>query len=292
MNFDFAFVNLHANGSRTFIGELRDAFDGGAQFFALQNHGVRMILRQHALEIREIAGQLAAQQQALADCEEQVVIVAGELTWPSSIDRPGQFQNLAHGLASAAAPGTEPLSPASALASPPWPAGDHRSQPSTSPCLFKSSSAPFSVKRDSSRRDGENASCEIICESRSSGICASTSGISGSSGKLSRDIPAMRVRDRPQTKLAHWFSCQLHLDVGIRQQTHVIQAGAWPEWFRRPLFLRARGRRSECPIPDQSPSARSDLRLPPLKYWKEWGWWFSSPQRPASVPIPEPDRTC
>ena len=39
------------------------------------------------------------------------------------------------------------------------------------------------------------------------GICASIAGICGSSGKLSRDMPAIFVRDRPQTRLAHWFSC-------------------------------------------------------------------------------------
>ena len=35
------------------------------------------------------------------------------------------------------------------------------------------------------------------------------SGNGGSSGKLSRDIPAIRVRERPQTRLAHWFSMNL-----------------------------------------------------------------------------------
>ena len=38
------------------------------------------------------------------------------------------------------------------------------------------------------------------------GISASSSGICGSSGKLSRDIPAIRVRERPHTRFAHWLS--------------------------------------------------------------------------------------
>ena len=35
---------------------------------------------------------------------------------------------------------------------------------------------------------------------------ATTAGISGSSGKLSRDIPAIRVFERPHRRLAQWFS--------------------------------------------------------------------------------------
>ena len=38
------------------------------------------------------------------------------------------------------------------------------------------------------------------------GISAIGSGICGNSGKLSRDMPAMRVRERPQVMLAQWFS--------------------------------------------------------------------------------------
>ena len=51
-------------------------------------HRMRMILRQHPLEIRKVAGQLAAQQQPLANLEEQVIFVAGELNLLAGIDQP------------------------------------------------------------------------------------------------------------------------------------------------------------------------------------------------------------
>ena len=64
-----------------------------------------------------------------------------------------------------------------------------------------SSSAPFNVKRDSSM-EMANAVRAIIEASVFTGISAIGSGICGSSGKLSRDMPAMRVRERPHVMLA------------------------------------------------------------------------------------------
>jgi hypothetical protein len=43
---------------------------------------------------------------------------------------------------------------------------------------------------------------EIIAASKLTGILVIGAGISGSSGKLSRDMPAIRVRERPQTNVA------------------------------------------------------------------------------------------
>ena len=57
------------------------------------------------------------------------------------------------------------------------------------------------VKRDSSL-DIEKIVFEIMEASTPMGISASTSGIFGSSGKLSRDMPAMRVLERPHVRLA------------------------------------------------------------------------------------------
>ena len=47
---------------------------------------------------------------------------------------------------------------------------------------------------------GDEVSRAIIAASCFTGICAAVSGMGGNSGKLSRLIPAMRVRDRPQLK--------------------------------------------------------------------------------------------
>ena len=49
----------------------------------------------------------------------------------------------------------------------------------------------------------EKIVCPIIPAITDAGRSAIFSDISGSSGKLSRDIPAMRVRERPQVMLAH-----------------------------------------------------------------------------------------
>jgi hypothetical protein len=67
--------------------------------------------------------------------------------------------------------------------------------------VFSNSKAPFNVNRDSSS-EMANAVREIMDASSFTGISAIVSGICGSYGKLSRDIPAMRVRERPHTRLA------------------------------------------------------------------------------------------
>ncbi len=61
------------------------------------------------------------------------------------------------------------------------------------------------MKRDSSI---EIANCvrAIIASSVFTGISAIAAGICGNSGKLSRDMPAMRVRERPLVMFAQWFS--------------------------------------------------------------------------------------
>ena len=65
--------------------------------------------------------------------------------------------------------------------------------------------APFRVKRDSSAEMANDVR-PIMEASNLIGTCATASGIPGSSGKLSRDMPAMRVRERPLVMEAHWFS--------------------------------------------------------------------------------------
>jgi hypothetical protein len=69
------------------------------------------------------------------------------------------------------------------------------------PPLRSTISAPFKVTRDSSL-DMEKMVFAIIDASTPIGIPARTSGIFGSSGKLSRDMPAMRVLERPHVRLA------------------------------------------------------------------------------------------
>ena len=54
-----------------------------------------------------------------------------------------------------------------------------------------------------------NAVREIIEANKPTEISEIGSGICGNSGKLSRDIPAILVRDRPQVILAQWFSKNL-----------------------------------------------------------------------------------
>ncbi len=60
----FAGRELHPNRARPLIGELRHALDGALDLVLRKLGDVRVVLRQHALVIREIAGQLARDQQA------------------------------------------------------------------------------------------------------------------------------------------------------------------------------------------------------------------------------------
>src|SRR5207237_1873825 len=73
------------------------------------------------------------------------------------------------------------------------------------PSAPKSSNAPFKVKRDSSIEIAKDVR-EIMDARRATGISEIGSGMGGSSGKLSRDIPAILVRDLPHVMLAQWFS--------------------------------------------------------------------------------------
>ena len=85
------------------------------------------------------------------------------------------------------------------------PDGDRRSPPS--PGRFRSeSTTPIQSEARLLGGNRENRALDHLRQ-HASGILARTSGICGSSGKLSRDMPAIRVRERPQTRLAHWFSC-------------------------------------------------------------------------------------
>src|SRR5579872_1727328 len=99
MNVQFAFLYPELNGAGAFIGELGDAFDRFPQFLAVERHRMRMILGQYPLEVREVPGKLSAQQQAIAELEEQMVLVAGKLNHRVRVGFSAQLQNLAHGLA-------------------------------------------------------------------------------------------------------------------------------------------------------------------------------------------------
>ncbi len=202
------FAGLHAqpDSARTFVGELRHTLDGLAQLFAIQSHRVRLVLRQHPFEIGKVAGQLPAEQQTLAKLEEQVILVAGKLQLCIRRPIPDPASESLPSPCAAAAPGRSRSHRATPPAFPPSPGDVRRSPPWPARCSSACSSAPFSVKRDSSIEIAKIVFA-IIDASAPTGISAITSGISGSSGKLSRDIPAMRVRDRPHTRLAHWFSC-------------------------------------------------------------------------------------
>ena len=68
------------------------------------------------------------------------------------------------------------------------------------PELFKNSSAPLRVNRDSSDEMAKMV-LPIIDARVPMGISARTGGISGNSGKLSREMPAILVRERPHCKL-------------------------------------------------------------------------------------------
>src|SRR5258708_29452322 len=84
---------------RALIGELRDALDSTAQLITVYLNGVRMVLRKDTLKIRKVAGQLTAEQQPVADTEEQVIVIAGELNLGIFGALLRKLQNLSHSLA-------------------------------------------------------------------------------------------------------------------------------------------------------------------------------------------------
>src|SRR5438270_11158608 len=66
VDLDLTRAELNADRARAFVGELGYALDRRAEFIALKGYRIRLILRQHALEIGEVARELAGQQHAIA----------------------------------------------------------------------------------------------------------------------------------------------------------------------------------------------------------------------------------
>ena len=72
-------TNLDSDRVRALVRKLGNSFDCGPCFFPPENHRERLFTGKNALEVGEIAGQLAADQKPFAEAEEQVVLIAGKL---------------------------------------------------------------------------------------------------------------------------------------------------------------------------------------------------------------------
>ena len=97
MNFQLTFQNLNADGLRPLVRKLRHTFDRRFQFVLLHDQSVRVFFRKHPLVIGKIARQFPAQQQALVDPKEQMIVVARELNRLTRIVA-SELLDLAHGL--------------------------------------------------------------------------------------------------------------------------------------------------------------------------------------------------
>jgi len=75
---DFARHELDADSARTLIRKLGDAFDGAFDFGGGKRCDVVVLLRQNALVVGKISGQLARDQQPRPEFEEQVIPSAVE----------------------------------------------------------------------------------------------------------------------------------------------------------------------------------------------------------------------
>ena len=211
-----------------------------------------MILRQHALEVREVAGQLAAQQQPLAELEEQMIVIArrNRTSHPRPHRRPASESR--PWPSAAAARETTPVTPGRSIGAlhhrQAMPIGRHHRQ------ALALQQQQRAVQREPRllHRDREDGSRDHRRQQPHRDL-RQHSGICGSSGKLSRDMPAMRVRDG-RTPDSPNGCPETSLQVGIRKQPHIIQQASRRNRTRTLLSSPAPDRNSECPAPDPWPS--------------------------------------
>ena len=89
---------MQADGTRTVIGKLGDPFDGGFQFVLGQVHGKGVLLGQYALIIGEVPGELAGEQEAIAELEEEVIVITGKSDLGIGSSVTGELEDLSHRL--------------------------------------------------------------------------------------------------------------------------------------------------------------------------------------------------
>ena len=213
-----------------------------------------MLLRQHPFEVRKISGELAAEQQPVAELEEQMILIAAKSArWHPDRHRRPAFE-ARPSLSAAAAPDTRRVTPGSS----PELSTIARRCPSVAtiarPPFLSTSSAPFSVKRDSSLeiakmvlRDHRRQHADRNLRQHLRHLpavpenfratcrrCASSSGRTPGS-------PSGSPESSPEHRLPA---------AGARNP-----ASAAPESSRARLSSPARRRNSGFPTPDPSPSA-------------------------------------
>ncbi len=78
-DFELVAFEAQADGAGALVGKLRDALDGRGQFTGAHHGELGVVARHHGLKVGELAGELARAQGAMADAEEQRVLVVGKL---------------------------------------------------------------------------------------------------------------------------------------------------------------------------------------------------------------------
>jgi hypothetical protein len=71
-------LEAHADGAGALVGELGDALDGGGELAGADDGELGVVARHDGLVVGELAGELAAAERAMADAEEERVLVVGE----------------------------------------------------------------------------------------------------------------------------------------------------------------------------------------------------------------------
>src|ERR1019366_4543122 len=76
---EFVALQADADGAGTLVGELGDALDGRGELAGADYGEFGVVAGHDCFEVGELAGELAGAQRAMADAEEEGVLVVGEL---------------------------------------------------------------------------------------------------------------------------------------------------------------------------------------------------------------------
>src|SRR6202008_2918769 len=76
---ELVLLQAELDGAGALVGELGDALNGAGEIFRADDDELVVVARQNGFVVGELAGELARGEDALADAEEELVLIVGEL---------------------------------------------------------------------------------------------------------------------------------------------------------------------------------------------------------------------